>query len=54
MGRKAMIFIAGFGLTILGVSLIYQQWGAVVVLFKGTIGVLLAVGGLVILFASSL
>ena len=54
MGRKVMTFIAGFGLTILGVALIYQQWEVVVVLFKGTIGALLAVGGLVILFASSL
>lgn len=53
MGRKVMTFIAGFGLTITGVTLIYRQWGAVVVLFKGTIGALLAVGGLVVLFASS-
>jgi len=54
MGRKVMTFIAGLGLTALGVSLILQQWQAVVVLFKGAMGVLLAVTGLVILFASSL
>jgi len=54
MGRKGIIFIAGFILTILGVVLILQQWGAVVLLFKGTIGALVTVAGLVILFASTL
>jgi len=54
MWYKATMFIAGFALTICGVMLILQQWGAVVMLFKGIIGMLLAVAGLVILFASTL
>jgi len=54
MARKVIIFVAGFGLTVLGVALILWEWPAVVVLFKGTIGALLAVGGLVVLFSSTL
>jgi len=51
---KVMMFIAGFGLTIWGVMLIFQQWEAVVLVFKAFSGAILAVVGLVILFASSL
>ena len=54
MVRRVMMFLAGFALTIAGVAFILQQWDAVVVVFKGFIGTLLAVAGLVILFASSL
>ncbi len=53
-GPKAMGFIAGFTLTILGITLVLQQWEAVVLVFKAFIGAFLAVIGLVILFASSL
>ncbi len=52
--RKAIIFIAGFALTTLGITLVVQQWEAVVLVFKAFIGAILAVAGLVILFASSL
>lgn len=54
MWRKVIIFIAGFLLTILGITLVLQQWQAVVLVFKAFIGPALAVVGLVILFASSL
>ena len=54
MWRKVMIFIAGFILTTAGVLLILQQWEAVALLFKGTIGAVLTGVGLVILFASTL
>jgi len=54
MGRKIIIFIAGFILTTLGITIVLQQWEAVVLMFKAFIGPLLAVTGLVILFASSL
>jgi len=52
--RKAIIFIIGFVLTTLGITIVLQQWEAVVLVFKAFIGPLLAVSGLVILFASSL
>jgi hypothetical protein len=54
MWRKGIAFIAGFVLTILGITLVIQQWQAVVLVFKAFIGAILAVAGLVILFASSL
>jgi hypothetical protein len=54
MWRRASVFIAGFILTTLGITLVFQQWEAVVLVFKAFIGPFLAVLGLVILFASSL
>ncbi len=54
MWRKAIVFIAGFVLTTLGIVLVLQQWEAVVLVFKAFIGPILAIAGLVILFASSL
>ena len=53
-GRRVNIFIAGFILTTLGITLVLQQWEAVVLVFKAFIGPILAVAGLVILFASTL
>ena len=52
--RKVSVFIAGFILTTLGITLVLQQWESVVVVFKAFIGAFLAVTGLVILFASTL
>ena len=52
--RKVVVFIAGFMLTTLGITLVLQQWEAVALVFKAFIGAILAVTGLVILFASSL
>jgi sulfite exporter TauE/SafE len=54
MGRKMILFIAGFILTTLGITVVLQQWEAVVLVFKAFIGAFLAVTGLVLLFASSL
>jgi len=54
MGRKTVLFIAGFILTTLGITVVLQQWEAVVLVFKAFIGEFLAVTGLVLLFASSL
>jgi len=53
-GRKIVFFIAGFILTTVGITLVLQQWQAVVLVFKAVIGASLAVAGLVILFASTL
>jgi hypothetical protein len=52
--KKGMVFIAGFILTALGITLVFQQWDAVVLVFKAFIGPILAVTGLVVLFASTL
>ena len=52
--RKVIVFIAGFALTILGITVVLQQWEAVVLVFKAFIGAFLAVIGLVILFACSI
>jgi hypothetical protein len=54
VGRKGGLFIAGFILTTLGITVVLQQWQAVVLVFKAFIGAFLAVTGLVILFASTL
>jgi len=52
--RRVLIFTAGFILTTLGITIVLQQWEAVVLVFKAFIGAFLAVTGLVILFASTL
>ena len=49
-----MVFIAGFALTTLGITVVLQQWEAVVLVFKAFIGVILALAGLVILFSATL
>lgn len=54
MQRKGMVFIAGFIITTLGITLVFQQWESVVMVFKAFIGPSIAVLGLVILFASTL
>jgi len=54
MGRKLIIFVIGFILTTLGVTVVLQQWEAVVLVFKAFIGPILAVAGLVVLFLSTL
>ena len=54
MWRKGIIFIVGFALTTLGITLVFQQWESVVTVFKAFIGPIFAVGGLVILFVSTL
>jgi hypothetical protein len=51
---KVAVFITGFILTILGITVVIQQWEPVVLVFKAFIGPVLAVAGLVILFASTL
>jgi len=54
MWRKSGLFIAGFILTTLGITLVIQQWEAVVLVFKAFIGAFLAVIGLVVLFSATL
>ena len=52
--RKIVVFIIGFILTTLGITVVLQQWENVVLVFKAFIGPILAVAGLVVLFASTL
>ena len=54
MVKRVGIFIFGFILLILGMALVINQWPAVVTVFVGVGGPLLAVAGLVVLFASTL
>jgi hypothetical protein len=54
MWRKVIVFIVGFILTTFGITVVFQQWESVVLVFKAFIGPFLAVVGLVILFAATL
>ncbi len=51
---RLAVFIAGFLITTLGIAITLQQWEAIVLVFKACLGPVLAVTGLVILFASTL
>lgn len=46
--------MVGLLMTTLGMTVVLQQWGAIVLVFKAFIGPILAVAGIVILFAASL
>ena len=49
--KKLIGFPLGFFLMILGATLILMWWGDLVVLVKGSIGFILALAGLFILYA---
>ena len=48
--KKFLMFCIGFFILILGVTLILAWWESVVVLFKGALGMILALGGLLALY----
>ena len=48
--KKFLMFLIGFFILILGITLILAWWKDVVILFKGAIGILLALGGLLALY----
>ena len=52
--RNGMMFIVGFMLIIGGMTMVLREWPSVVIVFKGVIGAVVAVAGLVVLFAASL
>ena len=52
--NKATLFIFGSLLAILGLSLVLREWAAVTILFKGVMGMALAVAGLVMLFMATI
>jgi hypothetical protein len=47
--KKLLLFLLGFILVIAGIALVLREWPAVVVVFKGVIGAILAIVGLVVL-----
>lgn len=49
-----VLLIVGFALTTFGITLVLQQWENLVLVFKAVVGPVLAVAGLVIMFASSI
>ena len=49
--KKFVLFLAGFFVLILGITLILIWWDDVVVLFRGTVGIILALAGLFTLYA---
>jgi len=48
--KKFLMFLVGFFVLILGITLILAWWQDVVILFKGAIGMILALGGLLALY----
>ena len=49
--KKFVQFVVGFFILILGITLILVWWHETVALFKGALGVFLALGGLLTLYA---
>lgn len=52
--NKIFLFIAGFILVILGMTLVLHNWDAALLVFKGVVPSALAVAGLVLMFAASI
>ena len=48
--KKFLMFLIGFFILILGITLILAWWEDVVVLIKGALGMILAFGGLLALY----
>ena len=48
--KKFVLFVVGFFVLILGITLVLIWWPSVVVLFKGAIGIILALAGLLMLY----
>ena len=51
--KKFLLFVIGFFILILGVTLILAWWPSVAILFRGAIGVILALAGLMMLYGLS-
>ena len=51
---KPLLFIIGFVLVILGITLVLRHWDATVVVFNGVMPAVIAVAGLVVMFAASI
>lgn len=51
---KAFMFIAGFLLLSVGLGLVLKNWEVLAIMIKAFVGILLALGGIVMMFAASL
>ena len=49
--KKFVLFVTGFFVLVLGVTLILVWWKDVAVLFKGAVGIILSLAGLFMLYA---
>ena len=49
--KKFILFLVGFLILILGITLILAWWKDVVVLFKGAVGIIFALAGLFTMYA---
>ncbi|MDP2653714.1 MAG: hypothetical protein Q8Q08_06745 [Candidatus Omnitrophota bacterium] len=47
---KALLFLIGGCFVILGITLTLVWWNDVVLIFRGLIGILIAVGGMLVLY----
>lgn len=52
--NKTLLFIVGFLTTAAGISLVLRFWEAVIIVFSGIFPAVIAVFGLVLMFAASL
>lgn len=49
LGKKPVLFLGGMFLVILGITLVLVWWKDVVGVFRGCVGISLALGGMLIL-----
>ncbi|HLD69528.1 MAG TPA: hypothetical protein VJA17_02075 [Candidatus Omnitrophota bacterium] len=49
MSKKILLFLAGTILLVAGMTLSLKNWDAIVIVFRAFLGMVLAVGGLVVL-----
>ncbi len=49
MSKKVLMFTFGFALVVIGVTLTLRDWLFLVMVFRGVLGPVLAVGGFVVL-----
>ena len=47
--KKILLWFVGLGVLVVGLGLILKFWAEITILFKGLIGMILAVAGLVIM-----
>ena len=52
--NKAVLFIAGFLLVALGIGLVIKNWDVLAAMVKAASGVVIALAGLVMMFAASI
>ena len=52
--KRIILFALGFALVVGGMSLLLRNWQATAIIFNGAMPPVLAVGGLVLMFAASL